>query len=153
MSSNATYGKVPGVRTSPGRRRGLLDAGGNTAVEFAILAPLLLTLLFAVIVYGGYFMMSHALQQIANDAARASIGGLSDPERQQLALQALSSEEGTYSFLKPSALQLDYAEVGQTATVQVTYDASSSPLWALRGLLPLPASTIVRSASIQLGGY
>ena len=136
-----------------GLRRRLADRRGTTAIEFAILGPVLIVLLLGIVVYGGYFMMAHSLQQMANDSARAAIAGLDDSERRQLATDCLSSEMGTYAFLQPSDLQLNYQEQGQTATVQVAYNASGSPLWALRGLLPMPASTIVRSASVELGGY
>ena len=37
--------------------------------------------------------------------------------------------------------------------VSVNYDASNSPFWAMKGLVPLPSSSITRQASIRLGGY
>jgi Flp pilus assembly protein TadG len=129
------------------------DPCGSTAVEFAILSPILLLLLLGTVVYGGYFMLAHSLQQMANDAARAAVSGLSASERQTLASDCMVSELGAYSYLQPRSLQLGYQQQGQVATVQLAYDASGSPLWALNGLLPMPAPLIVRTASVRLGGY
>jgi Flp pilus assembly protein TadG len=128
-------------------------AEGSAAVEFAILGPILILLLIGIVVYGGYFLMAHSVQQLANDSARAAVAGLSDNERQQLASGALANELPTYGFLHPGQVQLGYAAQGQVMTVNITYDASASPLWALNGVIPMPSSTIVRSASVQVGGF
>ena len=40
-------------------------------MEFAIVAPVLVMLVFGILMYGGYFLMAHSVQQLANDAARA----------------------------------------------------------------------------------
>ena len=130
-----------------------LGREGAAAIEFAILAPVLLLLLCGIVVYGGYFMLSHSLQQLANDSARAALAGLSDTERKQLAATCLTSELPTYGFLNPNLIQLAYADQTQVMTVSIAYDASSSPFWALNGLVPMPSAAIVRSASVQLGGF
>jgi Flp pilus assembly protein TadG len=131
----------------------LPDRAGSAAVEFAILGPILIFLLIGIVIYGGYFLMAHSVQQLANDAARAAVAGLSDSERQQLASGALASELPTYGFLRPAQVQLGYVDQNQVMTVNISYDASSSPLWALNGVIPMPSSTIVRSASVQVGGF
>ena len=84
--------------------------GGAVAVEFAIIGPMLILLLLGIMVYGGYFLMAHSVQQLANDAARAALGGLSDSERQQLAANCLANELHTYGFLNPKLVQLAYAD-------------------------------------------
>ncbi len=142
----------PGDPRPPSRARSR-SAGGATAVEFAIIAPVLLMLLFGILMYGGYFLMSHSVQQLANDAARAAVGGMTDTERQQLAAAALAKELPTYGYLSPASTQLTYTDQGSVMTVAVAYDASASPLWALNGLIPMPSTTIVRSASVQVGGF
>lgn len=133
--------------------RAVNGAGGATAVEFAIVAPVLLLLLFGIVVYGGYFLMSHSVQQLANDAARAAVGGMTDAERRQLAAGSLAGELPTYGYLSPVATQLTYTDQGGVMTVSITYDASGNPLWALNGVIPMPPTTIVRSASVQIGGF
>ena len=134
-----------------GRLRG--DDSGAAAVEFAIIGPILVLLLLGIIVYGGYFLIAHSVQQIANDSARAALAGLSDDERKSLAANCLSSELPTYGFLNPKLVQLVYGDQAQVMTVKVTYDASASPIWALNGVIPMPPSAIVRSASVQVGGF
>ena len=110
-------------------------------------------LLCGIVVYGGYFMLSHSLQQLANDAARAALAGLSDGERRQLASTCLSNELPTYGFLDPRLVQMAYADQSQVMTVNIAYDASNSPFWALNGVIPMPSASIIRSASVQLGGF
>jgi Flp pilus assembly protein TadG len=131
----------------------LADRRGSTAVEFAIISPILILLLFGIIVYGGYFMLSHSLQQMADDAARASIAGLTDAERSSLAQAAVTNDVQTYSYLQPSLLQVNFTDQNQVLTITLTYNASRSPFWALSGLVPMPSSTLVSSAAIQIGGY
>lgn len=41
---------------------------GASVVEFALLAPIFITLLFGMLGYGQYFYLSHSVQQIANNA-------------------------------------------------------------------------------------
>jgi Flp pilus assembly protein TadG len=126
---------------------------GTAAIEFAVLCPLLSLMMFGIVAYGGWFWISHSVQQLANDAARAAVGGLSVSERQSLAQSTLAAEAPTYPSLTPALASLTESETGQTVTVSVAYDASGSPFWALRSLVPMPASTIVRQATIQVGGY
>lgn len=126
---------------------------GSAAVEFAVLCPLLTLMLFGIMAYGGCFWISHSVQEIANDAARSAVGGLSTAERQSLAQATLAAEVPAYPNLTPTLANLSESEAGQTVTVSIAYDASNSPFWALRTLVPMPSSTIVRQATIQLGGY
>jgi hypothetical protein len=46
------------------------DRKGNAAVEMALVAPLLLVLMFGAIDVGNYFMSEHALDKAVRDAAR-----------------------------------------------------------------------------------
>jgi Flp pilus assembly protein TadG len=129
------------------------DRRGSTAIEFAVISPVLILMLLGILVYGGYFMLSHSLQQMANDAARASVAGLTDTERSTLAQTAVTNDVQTYSYLSPRLLSVNYADQNQVLTVTLTYNASGSPFWALNGLVPMPSPTLVRSASVQIGGY
>lgn len=133
------------------RRHGAED--GATAVEFALLSPVLVLMLAGISGYGGYFWISHSVQQLANDAARAAVAGLDTTERTSLAQQAVSSETGGYSALDGSRVTTILNVNASALTVSVTYDASGSPFWAMRGLAPMPSTTVVRQAVIRLGGY
>jgi Flp pilus assembly protein TadG len=130
-----------------------IDCKGNAAIEFAIVSPLLVLFIFGIVCYGGYFWMAHNIQELANDAARSAVAGLTDTERQRLAEASLTSEIATYAVLSPSLASVSYSGGSQFFTVSVSYNAASTPFWAMGGLLPMPSKTIVRSASIRLGGF
>lgn len=132
-------------------RRG--HEAGAAAVEFAIVLPMLCVLLFGIVAYGGYFWIAHAVQQLANDSARAAVAGLDDTERQGLAQASLTSGLATYAYLKPSAAQLSMTNQDQELAVTVAYDAAGSPFWSLSGLIPMPPTLIRRQAVVRLGGY
>jgi Flp pilus assembly protein TadG len=72
---------------------------GSSAVEFAILAPVFLLLVFGMIAYAIYFGTAHYIQQITADAARASIAGLDNDERERIVEHTNSRSEPTRSYL------------------------------------------------------
>lgn len=126
---------------------------GNAAVEFAIVLPVLLLIIIGIVCYGAYFWMAHNIQELANDSARSAVAGLTDSERQSLAQSNLTSEIANYAVLDPSLVTVTYTGDSKFFTVSVSYNAASTPFWALYGLLPMPSKTIARSASIRLGGF
>lgn len=131
------------------------DRRGATAVEFALLAPVFLLLLFGMIAYGVYFGASHSVEQIAADAARTAIAGLSGPERQSLVARFVSRNAGTYPFIDPNSLSVETADNPADSNqfvVRVRYDASGLPVWNMLHGLPLPGRTISRSSTIRIGG-
>jgi len=133
--------------------RALRETRGNAAVEFALVAPVFLMFVLGIVSYGGYFWLAHNLQELANDSARAAIAGLTSDERNSLAQSAFDSEVTSYGALTPSKAQVLYNGDQTDFTVSISYDASASGFWIADGLIPMPSSTIVRSASIRLGGY
>jgi Flp pilus assembly protein TadG len=135
------------------RRLRSIDSRGNAAVEFAIIAPLLILFLFGIVCYGGYFWMAHNIQELANDAARSAVAGLTDAERRSLAQASLTNEIATYAVLNPALASVTYSGDAQFFTIAVSYNATSTPFWLLGQLLPMPSKVIVRSASIRLGGF
>jgi len=137
-------------RRVPGLRR---DERGVAAIEFAIVVPFLLLLLLGIVSYGGYFWIAHAVQQLANDGARAAVGGLDDTERRSLAQSSMTNAMTSYAYLTSSAAQVTVDSQGQRIAIRVAYDASASPFWAMRTIVPMPSSTIRREAVVRLGGY
>jgi Flp pilus assembly protein TadG len=83
MSLQSPRRILPTVRRAIGLRRWLRDRDGDrgaSAVEFALVSPLLFTLLFGAIDYGLYFSDALTLQQSVADAAREatlSVGSVS----------------------------------------------------------------------------
>jgi Flp pilus assembly protein TadG len=126
---------------------------GASAVEFAMLLPLFLVLVFGIVVFGAYLTMVHSVQQLAAEAARSSVAGLSETERVSIAENYVTANAGSYPLLQPSHLTVNAATSGSDVfVVTVNYDASDSFIYTLP-FVPAPTSTIVRSAAIPFGGF
>jgi len=126
-----------------------------TAIEFAILAPIFLVLLLGMIAYGIYFGASHSVQQLAADAARISMGGLSAQERTDLVNDFITRNGAGYPFLDPRKLTVDARDSamdGSRFVVSVSYDATDLPIWNLFHGIAMPGTTIQRQSTIRLGG-
>jgi Flp pilus assembly protein TadG len=126
---------------------------GSVAIEFAIIAPVFFAMLLGIASYGGYFWIAHNVQELANDAARAALPGLTASERQSLAQTQLTTELASYGVLDSKLASASYSGDTSGYTVSISYNAANSGFWAAAGLVPMPSSTVVRSASIKLGGY
>lgn len=125
-----------------------------SAVEFAILMPVFLVLVFGIIVFGSYLAMVHGVQQLAAEAARRSIAGLNDTERASLAAGYVSANAGSYPLIAADRLTVASATSGaKVFVVTVDYDASRSFIYVLPTFVPMPPSRIERSAAIPFGGF
>ncbi|MFB9264122.1 TadE/TadG family type IV pilus assembly protein [Bradyrhizobium erythrophlei] len=128
---------------------------GASAVEFAIMLPLFLAIIFGIVVFGSYLAMIHGVQQLAAEAARSSIAGMTDSERSSLATSYVTANASTYPLIVPNNLSVSAAPSAGNANVYVVtvnYDASGMFIYHLP-FVPAPSSTIVRSAAIQYGGF
>lgn len=128
---------------------------GTSAIEFAIIAPVFILLVFGMIAYGIYFGAMHSVQQIAADAARTAIAGLDETERKTLAQRFIDLNADGYVFIDGSKLQVsvkDSAADAEQFVVSLRYDAAQLPIWNLLPIVPLPEKTIVRSSTIRVGG-
>lgn len=129
---------------------------GASAIEFAIVMPVFLLLLLGIICYGLYFGAAHSTAQLAADAARASVAGLNDIERVRLAHEHVAKNASEYILITPEKISVEAAPLNTDPTqfrVAVRYDAAALPIWHLATLLPLPSTTIERTAVIKRGGY
>ena len=132
------------------------DTRATSAVEFAFIAPVFLVLLFGLIAFGSYLGIVHGIQQLTAEAARASIAGLSDAERFSLAQNNITANVGFYPMLSADRLTVQSAGTDVTTgtfKVTVQYDASNMFIFNLPHLVPMPDPVIVRTATIQRGGY
>jgi Flp pilus assembly protein TadG len=126
-----------------------------SAVEFALLLPLFLAFVFGMVMFGSYLTMVHGVQQLAAEAARSSVAGLTDSERSSIATSYVTSNASTYPLLIAANLSVNAAPSANDANVYVVtvnYNASGSFIYALP-FVPAPSSTIVRSAAIPYGGF
>jgi len=129
---------------------------GSAAVEFALIIPCFLLLIFGLSVYASIYITLNGIQQLASEAVRASVAGLNDTERNQLAQAYISNNTSAYPFLNAQRLTMTSGTTGTTAPtyqVSLSYDMSGSFIYSVTSLLPLPPPHIVRSAAIQRGGY
>lgn len=124
---------------------------GAVIVEFAIVLPLLVCLLMGVLGYGQYFLLAHSVQQIANDAARATVGGMSADERATLARQSVADDVAALDEFAASRVGTQVAESGDTVAVDVTLDAHGMALFRT-AIVPMPSATIERRAVVRRGG-
>ncbi len=133
----------------------LLCRRGASAVEFAMLLPLFLALVFGIVIFGSYLAVVHGLQQLAAEAARSSIAGMSATERSSLATSYVSTNVGTYPLISANSVSVNAATSPSDPNVfvvTVTYNASGMFIYSLP-FVPAPSRTIVRSAAIPFGGF
>ena len=127
---------------------------GTSAIEFAIIAPVFICLLLTFFGFGFYLTTSNSLQQMAADAARTAVAGLSAAERSKMASDYVSRSTLDYPMFDRDKLQVkvtDDASNPDQFTVELVYDASGLPIWSLYSYA-LPDKNIRRFATIRLGG-
>lgn len=132
--------------------RGRCDRSGSIAVEFALIAPILLFMMIGMIVYGGWFWLAHSVQSLAYESARASLGGLDTAERRQLALDFVAARSNQMG-VPISASDVTVQSDAQVVAVKIDYDISNHPVMVLKNLTVPPPQTIEREAVVRLGGY
>lgn len=137
-----------------GFSRVVKDRHGTAALEFALVAPLFFLTIFTLIGYGIYLSANYAVQQIAADAARMAVAGLSQTERQTLANNYINTSISSYNFIKKDKMKIDVKDDVNDAsqfTVSLAYDSSDLPIWNLFSFA-LPDKNIKKFATIRLGG-
>ncbi len=117
-----------------------------------MVAPFLLLMMLAMVVYGGWFWMAHSVQSLASEGARAAIAGLDPAERETLARGFINTQVGDLGLqAERASIQID--STTGVIRVNVAYDLSDHPLMALSALVPSPPRVIRRTAVVRLGGY
>lgn len=122
---------------------------GAAALEFALVAPFLFALIFGIIVFGYAFALQNSLQELAADAARATVGGLSTAERQTLLTSYMGQAGSQYLLLDPSRLSYlsSFTDgTGASISLRVNYDLSGSVVSLLDGTLGFNLPSLSGSA-------
>ena len=135
-------------------RRGATDARGGSAVEFALIMPLLVTLLFGICTYGIYLGAAHNLRAIAAEAARATVAGISDDERASLARERVRTALAG-SFFKSDMVGVEVGPDPADAmlfNVTLVVESRRLGLTGLSGLVPMPPSLLRSTVSVRRGG-
>jgi Flp pilus assembly protein TadG len=139
------------------KRGGLLRFRARRAVaalEFALTAPILLLMMIGLICFGFYFVFMHELQELASSAARASVAGLSDAERDTLARQFVATAIADSAMLNAADVTVSTSSAGTPATlyeVTVDYTLKDTPIPMLAGLISLQLSDISRTSTVKFG--
>lgn len=144
---------------SAGRRRArsvLRCQGGMAALEFAMIAPALLMLVFAIIIYSFWFSALLGVRHAATEGARAAMAGLSTTERAALARTRAQAVIDGYGRLLSSGgtPQIDASADGTGMfRVEVRYDMSGSPLMRYASFIPMPSTTLSATVIVTNGSY
>jgi Flp pilus assembly protein TadG len=138
------------------------NEAGVIALEFALLAPVFLLLLFGTMVFALYFAVTVAVTQGAAEGGRASIAGLTDAERAAFASQRVRQVfEGYAPLLDPDAVTVRAVPAtSSTFTVEVTYPLdtiATGPLYSLLSLVTgasqTAPATVRHAVTVANGGY
>jgi Flp pilus assembly protein TadG len=130
--------------------------GGTAALEFAIVSPVLILMFLGMMLFGLYLTLLHEVQELASSGARASVAGVTQAERSQLANQFIYNFIANSGLLISSDLTVTTATIGSPPTefqVSVSYNLKDTPLPLLGRLVNVPNNTIQRTATVQFGGY
>lgn len=133
-------------RRLPGDRR------GAALIEMALVLPVLMLLIMGIIVFGEWLSFANALQQSANEGARASLSGLSQDERALTARQTVTDTLSHYDGIDQSKVAIGVQDDGATLKVTVNYDMSDQPVMKLP-FVPIPDKTISRSSAVRLSSF
>lgn len=128
------------------------DEAGAVLIESAFVIPIIIILMLAVLTYATWFMQAHSIQQVTNDAARSSLAGLTDEEREFLVNRSIDA-----SLLDENAISRDDVEVTTETedgyyTVTLSYNVASHAILRT-AFVPLPSDTISRSATVEIPPY
>jgi len=126
---------------------------GVAALEFAIVAQLLLLLLYGMLMYGFVFALDHNITQAAAEGARAAVSQTSNQ-----ATYAINAAKTHLNFGQDSTsdVQASVAPCANDATVQcvtvtITYDNRAHPvLPGFLGMQYLTPATIGATYTVQL---
>lgn len=133
----------------PARRRLSADRRGTALIELAITLPVLLLLVCGIISYGSWIALGHAVQQSANEAARAAIAGLTQQERSDIAAATARMMLRESYKVTPDKVVVTVDDDGVTLIVEVRYDASANPLLTMP-IVPSPGTRIERKTAIRI---
>lgn len=137
-------------------RRVLACDKGMAALEFALIAPALLMLVFAIIIYSFWFSALLGVRHAAAEGARAAMAGLSVAERSTLARDRAQAVIDGYGSLLASGStpQIDAVPDGTGLfKVSVRYDMSGSPLLRYAAFIPMPSTSLDATVIVTNGSY
>jgi Flp pilus assembly protein TadG len=132
------------------------ERSGVAALEFALVTPVLLLMIFVMLAMGLYLMFVHEVQELASSTARSSVAGLNETERNSLAQQFVANSVANSALLTAADVSLQTTTSGTPATnyaVTISYTLKDTPIPMLASLISVPLNNISRTSTIEFGGY
>jgi len=120
---------------------------GGAAVEFAILAPVLLSLVAGGIFYSRWFTVASQTQNLASDGARAAVAGLDDSERLTILSSMMTGAIVTVPLEQGATRTWRAWRDGDLYAVSVT---TTLPDYDLSKLIPMPDRNVTREAIVVI---
>ena len=105
---------------------------------------------------GLFFVYTHEVQEISSAAARASVAGLNQAERDTLARQYVTDAIGNSALFQAADVTVSTGTSGTPASyyaVTVAYDLKDTPIPVLARFASLQLTSISHTATIQFGNY
>ncbi|RFC62573.1 pilus assembly protein [Fulvimarina endophytica] len=140
----------PVIAAFESARRLFQARSGAAAVEFALILPVIVLIVFGAAYLGIYLATAHSLQQLSANGSRYALVGLDSVERQALAGDAVRMAARDDPLIRPEQLMIAVTESGDWLTVSVGYDLSNSPLPSLLSNSLGSLGSIERSATVLL---
>lgn len=134
----------------------LADRRGVSAIEFAILSPVFIGLLFGIVTFGIHFGAANSVQQLCGDIARASVAGVNEEERISIAEAFIEANAQKYILLRRENISIEVADspdAPQQFDVRIEYDASHLPTIVWTQMFDRPPPTIRSVATVRHGGF
>ena len=156
VRSDVQRGRPQGLARSTNRKGLCRDTRGIAALEFALVSPVLLLMLLGMVCLGLYFVYMHELQELSSSAARASVAGLNQTERDSLAKQYVADALINSPLLTANDLTVATSTSGTPATyyaVTLNYDLKDTPIPMISQMISLQLANIQRTSTIQFGNY
>jgi Flp pilus assembly protein TadG len=134
-------------KLSPIKRSGAADDRGAAAVEFALVLPLLIAMLFGIIQFGALFFLHNNMVNAAREAARKMAVGeaTTNAQAQTIATTYLASWGLTFTPVATGA----GGATGTDVAVTITVPMKSASLIDLIGLFS-PSSNPLLSATVTM---
>jgi Flp pilus assembly protein TadG len=120
---------------------------GSAAVEFVILAPVLLALVAAGVFYSRWFTVASQTQNLASDGARAAVAGLDDTERNTIVSNLMTGAAVRVPLEKGSTRTWRAWRDGDLYAVSVT---TTLPDYDLSKVIPMPDRNVTRNAVVVI---
>ncbi|MBX3593991.1 MAG: pilus assembly protein [Sphingomonas sp.] len=126
---------------------------GSAILEFALLLPILASMLVGILSYGLYFGAAHSVQQLAADAARRSVAGSNAAERSSIVHAYVDANATGYFLIRADRLrEVSATAIGDGRTrIRIAFDATWLPIFSFAAMVPLPPGTITRDCTILDG--